>query len=150
MLRQKINPLAKSGKRKLQTNGDIMNEQQINDLADSAANKAVFHIQQHLGQTDGGVAGLHFSGEAWETLLSIFSDYIKAEIAPRAITYDFREGQLVRLCNGRPEESWTIYAAPTKELIACISQNDKNGDFENLPRVSVLEVFLHDYIMNKG
>jgi hypothetical protein len=127
-----------------------MNTEQIYDLADHAANKAVLHIQQHLGQTDGGLAGLHFSGETWEHLLSILSDYIKAEIAPRATTYDFREGQLVRLYNGRPEESWTIYNAPTEELKACILQNNPTGDFENLPRVAVLEVFLHDYVINKG
>jgi hypothetical protein len=57
-----------------------MNNEQIYDLADHAANKAVLHIQQHLGQTDGGLAGLHFSGETWEHLTSILSDYIKAEI----------------------------------------------------------------------
>jgi hypothetical protein len=134
----------------LLSKGQNMKSEQIYDLADHAANKAILHIQQHLGQTDGGVAGLHFSGGAWEDLLKILSDYIKTEITPRATTYDFKEGQLVRLFHGRPEAAWTIHDAPTKELIACISQNDPNGDFEDLPRVAVLEVFLHDYIINKG
>jgi hypothetical protein len=127
-----------------------MKNQEIQDLADAAANKAIAHIQKHLGQTDGGFAGLHFSGTKWDALLSILADYIKAEASNQAITYDFREGQLVRLFHGRPEASWTIYDAPTDELIACISQNDANGDFEGLPREKVLEIFLHDYILNKG
>jgi hypothetical protein len=57
-----------------------MHDEQIYDLADDAANKAILHIQNHLGQTDGGFAGLYFSGDRWDDLLSILSDYIKAEI----------------------------------------------------------------------
>ena len=129
-----------------------MKNQEIQDLADFAANKAIAHIQNHLGQTDGGFAGLYFGGPKWDALLSILVDYIRAEEQAKTygVSYDFKDGQLVRLFHGRPEASWTIYDAPTDELIACLSQNDANGDFEGLPRSTVLEIFLHDYIVNKG
>jgi hypothetical protein len=65
------------------------------------------------------------------------------------ISYDFREGQLVRLFHGVPEEAWTIYEAPTEELRACIKWNDKNGDFDELDRLVILEIFLFDFIVSK-
>ena len=127
-----------------------MKDQEIQDLADAAANKAISHIQKHLGQTDGGFAGLHFSGNNWDALLAILGHYIKAEVKNASTRYDFKNGELVRLVNGHPERSWTIYDAPTHELRACISQNDPNGDFENLAREQILEIFIHDFIYNKG
>jgi hypothetical protein len=95
---------------------------------------------------------LYFGGPKWDALLSILVDYIRAEEQAKTygVSYDFKDGQIVRLFHGRPEASWTICDAPTDELIACISQNDANGDFEGLPREKVLEIFLHDYIVNKG
>jgi hypothetical protein len=48
-------------------------------IADEAASAAVRHIQDALGQDDGGVAGNHFSGQRWDDLTSILLDYIKAE-----------------------------------------------------------------------
>ena len=62
------------------------------------------------------------------------------------ISYDFKEGQLVRLFHGVPDEAWTIYQAPTEELRAAIAWNDSNGDFDNLARVDILEIFIHDFI----
>ena len=62
------------------------------------------------------------------------------------ISYDFKEGQLIRLFRGTPETAWIIYKAPTEELRAAITWNDSNGDFENLDRVDILEVFIHDFI----
>ena len=66
------------------------------------------------------------------------------------ISYDFKEGQLVRLFHGVPEEAWTIYQAPTDVLRDCIKWNDRDGDFDELERVTILEIFLHDFIVNKG
>lgn len=66
------------------------------------------------------------------------------------ISYDFKEGQLVRLFHGVPDESWTIYEAPTEELRAAITWNDRNGDFEELGRATILEIFLHDFIVSKA
>jgi hypothetical protein len=65
------------------------------------------------------------------------------------ISYDFREGQLVRLFHGVPEEAWTIYEAPTEELRACIKWNDRGGDFDELDRLVILEIFLFDFIVSK-
>jgi hypothetical protein len=62
------------------------------------------------------------------------------------ISYDFKEGQLVRLFHGVPDDAWTIYQAPTEELRAAVTWNDANGDFEELERVHLLEIFIHDFI----
>ena len=62
------------------------------------------------------------------------------------ISYDFKEGQLCRLFHGVPENAWTIYEAPTEELRRAIAWNDANGDFDQLERVDILEVFIHDFI----
>jgi hypothetical protein len=62
------------------------------------------------------------------------------------VTYDFKEGQLIRLFHGIPDEAWTIYQAPTEELRKAIAWNDANGDFEELERVDLLEIFIHDFI----
>ena len=64
-------------------------------------------------------------------------------------SYDFQEGQLVRLFHGIPETAWTIYELPTEELRAALSWNDPNGDFEECTRTTMLEIFLHDFIVNK-
>lgn len=66
------------------------------------------------------------------------------------ISYDFKEGQLIRLFHGVPDEAWIIYQAPTDVLRACIKWNDRDGDFDDLERVTILEIFLHDFIVNKG
>lgn len=65
-------------------------------------------------------------------------------------SYDFKEGQLVRLFHGRPETAWDIYAAPDDEIRAAIAWNDRDGDFDDLPRVTLLEIFIHDFIVNRG
>jgi hypothetical protein len=62
------------------------------------------------------------------------------------ISYDFKEGQLVRLFHGVPDDAWTIYQVPTEELRAAVTWNDANGDFEELERVHLLEIFIHDFI----
>jgi hypothetical protein len=64
------------------------------------------------------------------------------------ISYDFKEGQLIRLFHGVPDEAWTIYQAPTEELRAAITWNDANGDFDELERVHILEIFIYDFIRN--
>jgi hypothetical protein len=57
-----------------------MTNEQIRQLADNAANEAVRHIQDHLGQKDGGFAGIYFSGDRWDVLVSVLADYAAAEI----------------------------------------------------------------------
>lgn len=57
-----------------------MTNEQIRQLADDAANEAIRHIQDELGQKDGGFAGIYFSGPRWGELVSLLADYAAAEI----------------------------------------------------------------------
>jgi hypothetical protein len=66
------------------------------------------------------------------------------------ISYDFKEGQLIRLFHGVPESAWLISEAPEDVLIECLSWNDSNGDFEGLNRFTLLELLLSEFIVNKG
>jgi hypothetical protein len=58
----------------------IYTQDEINDIADQAFNKAILHIQNHLGQTDGGVAGIYFSGNRQDVIMDILKSYIQTEI----------------------------------------------------------------------
>lgn len=55
-------------------------QNEINAIADAAFNQAILHIQDHLGQTDGGVAGIYFSGDTEKIVLDILKSYIRTEI----------------------------------------------------------------------
>lgn len=57
-----------------------MNPEQVRDLADNAANAAVKYIQDVLGVQTGDLAGMHFSGDNWNTLVSILAEYIQKEL----------------------------------------------------------------------
>jgi hypothetical protein len=65
------------------------------------------------------------------------------------ISYDFREGQLVRLYHGVPETAWPIYDTPDAVLRDAISWNDPDGDFDTLTRVYLLEIFLSDFVVSR-
>ena len=57
-----------------------MNDEQMADLADAAANAAIKHVQDALGVATGDFAGLYFSGDdAWTDMTTIIFDYIKAQ-----------------------------------------------------------------------
>ena len=66
------------------------------------------------------------------------------------LSYTFTDGQLVELFHGVPHDAWAIYSAPDDVIIRALQWNDKNGDFEGLPRTQLLEVFLADFIVSKG
>jgi hypothetical protein len=55
-------------------------QQEMAVIADHAFNHAILHIQNHLGQTDGGVAGIYFSGDREKVVLDILQSYIRTEI----------------------------------------------------------------------
>jgi len=57
-----------------------MTQANIDALADDAATASVALIQDRLGQTDGGLASMYFSGEPWNILIDLLDGYIKAEI----------------------------------------------------------------------
>ena len=66
------------------------------------------------------------------------------------VSYDFKEGQVVSLFYGVPQEAWSIYEASDDVLREALSWNDKDGDFDGLPRVALLEIFLADFVMNRS
>jgi hypothetical protein len=55
-------------------------QDEIAVIADHAFNHAILHVQNHLGQTDGGVAGIYFSGDREKVVLDILKSYIRTEI----------------------------------------------------------------------
>lgn len=65
-------------------------------------------------------------------------------------SYDFQEGQIVELFHGVPADAWLIQTAPDDVIRAALAWNDANGDFDNLSRVHLLEIFLSDFIVSKG
>lgn len=66
-----------------------------------------------------------------------------------SVTYTFTEGQIVELFHGRPQDAWNIYDAPDDVIRRAIAWNDPNGDFDDVPRVQLLEIFLADFIVSK-
>ena len=59
---------------------------EIAEIADDAFNHAILHIQNRLGQTDGTVAGIYFSGDNDEIILEILKSYIRTEINFKEVT----------------------------------------------------------------
>jgi hypothetical protein len=55
-------------------------EQGIQELAQNALDAACASIQEALGQEDGGFAGIFFSGEKGEQILTILRQYAIEEI----------------------------------------------------------------------
>lgn len=74
-------------------------------------------------------------------------DAIKDE--SKNITYDFQEGQIVELFHGRPQAAWDIFSVPDDVLRKVIAWNDPNGDFDELERVHMLEIFIADFIVSR-
>ena len=52
----------------------------IHMIAENALNAAILSVQDELGQTDGGIAGVYFSGNREEIILDILKSYIQFEI----------------------------------------------------------------------
>jgi hypothetical protein len=55
-------------------------QNEIHMMAENALNAAIFTIQEILGQTDGGIAGIYFSGHREEVILDVLKSYIRTEI----------------------------------------------------------------------
>ena len=66
------------------------------------------------------------------------------------ISYDFIEGQLVELFHGVPQMAWTIYEMPDYVLRRALVWNDRDGDFDECDRKTMLEIFLHDFIVTRA
>jgi hypothetical protein len=61
-------------------------------------------------------------------------------------TYKFECDMLKKYSNGAFINAWYLDNAPTEELRAAISWNDANGDFEDLNRLEIIQVFMSDFI----
>jgi hypothetical protein len=57
-----------------------MTPQQRAELAVGALDAACLYIQEKIGQDDGGVAGLFFSGSEAEQIIRSFCQYIDLEL----------------------------------------------------------------------
>lgn len=55
-------------------------QDEIHMMAENALNAAILSIQDDLGQTDGGIAGIYFSGDKEAIALDILKSYIWTEI----------------------------------------------------------------------
>lgn len=53
---------------------------QVEELAQIALDAACFAIQEKLGQEDGGIASLFFTGSNEDMILTILKSYIQTEI----------------------------------------------------------------------
>ncbi len=66
------------------------------------------------------------------------------------VTYDFQEGQLVELFHNRPQNAWDIFSTTDDKLKQVLAWNDKDGDFQDLERVHLLEIFISDFIQSRS
>ena len=61
----------------------LLNNEALRKLSEEALNIAVAHIQNNLGSTDGGYAGLWFDGgkeeKSWETFVDVLTQYATDE-----------------------------------------------------------------------
>ena len=63
-------------------------------------------------------------------------------------SYKFENGRIVQLSNGRAVDAWPIHAAPDSVIRAALAWNDANGDFDACDRVTLLEIFICNFIAN--
>lgn len=57
------------------------------------------------------------------------------------IAYDYAEGQLLRLQDGRPDgEAYFLRKAPKEFLLEALKWNDPNGDYDNMTKADLLEL----------
>lgn len=59
----------------------ILNEHQIQHVIDVALCSACFEIQKRINQTDGGIAGVFFTGECRDRFDTLMRQYIELEFA---------------------------------------------------------------------
>lgn len=59
----------------------ILSEEEIADAIEAALNAACFEIQEKIGQKDGGIAGVFFTGECRDRFDTLMRQYIELEFA---------------------------------------------------------------------
>jgi len=55
-------------------------QEEIHTMAERALDAACLSVQDEIGQTSGGLAGVYFSGNREEIILDILKSYIQTEI----------------------------------------------------------------------
>jgi len=55
-------------------------QDEVHIMAENALNAAILDVQSQLGKTNGGLAGIYFSGNREEIILDILKSYIQTEI----------------------------------------------------------------------
>ena len=55
-------------------------QEEIHMIAERALDEACLSVQDELGQTDGGIAGIYFSAHREAVALDILKSYIQTEI----------------------------------------------------------------------
>lgn len=60
--------------------------EQLQDIAENALHAACAHMQDAIGQTDGGFAGLYFTGEVGEQIHTTFLHYLEQELSYMEVT----------------------------------------------------------------
>ena len=71
-------------------------------------------------------------------------------VKPLKITYDFMDGEVVELRDGEVDKTWSIHTIPDDVLRHVLYWNDKDGDFDGLSRLQMLEIFLSDFVINRS
>jgi hypothetical protein len=66
------------------------------------------------------------------------------------ITYDFKNGAIVKLYNGVAVRYFDPALITCAELMDVLEWNDPNGDFHELERHTLLEILLRDFIVSKA
>jgi len=55
-------------------------QDEIHMMAENALNAAILLIQEEIGQDDGGIAGIYFSGTNEDMILTMLKSYIHTDI----------------------------------------------------------------------
>lgn len=62
--------------------------------------------------------------------------------------YKFEFGHLFKKDEAGRITCWVMYELPDCELRAALQWNDKDGDFEECDRQTMLEIFIVDFLAN--
>lgn len=83
MLDEALKRLRRAGPLEDMSKNQVSAVDQIDDLIELALNAACAAIQEKLGQTDGGLAGVYFCGEDRDSFDDAMRGYVSAELAAK-------------------------------------------------------------------
>lgn len=65
-------------------------------------------------------------------------------------TYEFIDGEVLELRDGVTHQAWSIYSVPDMILRRALSWNDKDGTFDECDRLTLLQIFLADFVVTRA